>query len=370
MAYEMRDFRQIVEIGRAAMGYDDLIELRREVLKGLPSVFSTEMGNFWMFREYPFPRLDLNDVVYEGIEKRDIERFRQYYHKIDPYVKVISADTKIVYTLKSDELPGFTKGEYYNEFLKPQNIHYQLAVYFRAGGKLLGVMGMYRPKSGCAFSVREQNKAELLATYVSAGLERAILMQKIKKSEDMINSICPDLPYQGVIVLDDRLDPIYINGEALKAISGHEADTAKLATTYPALPEDLSLKCQEFSENARRSKDPIKQGIIRCGNGACGCGISANIRSVRSSTGSQLLFILMGDEKARSSEALRKSGLSRREMEVVGLVCEGLRNKEIAEKLFISEYTVENHLRSIYEKMDVPSRTSLINRVASLRTQP
>jgi DNA-binding NarL/FixJ family response regulator len=52
--------------------------------------------------------------------------------------------------------------------------------------------------------------------------------------------------------------------------------------------------------------------------------------------------------------------LTKREMEVALLVVEGLRNREIAEKLCIAEKTMENHLTMIYAKLHVKSRTQLI----------
>ena len=51
--------------------------------------------------------------------------------------------------------------------------------------------------------------------------------------------------------------------------------------------------------------------------------------------------------------------LSTREREVVGLVCQGFRNKEIAEKMFISEQTVKNHLHNIFDKLGVSDRLEL-----------
>lgn len=52
--------------------------------------------------------------------------------------------------------------------------------------------------------------------------------------------------------------------------------------------------------------------------------------------------------------------LSTREIEIVRLICTGLRNKEVAEKLFISEGTVKVHLHNIYNKLEVDSRMDLI----------
>lgn len=368
MGNTSKDFLDVIEIGRIALECDSLVEIRQEVIKRVASAFGVEKSNFWMYRQYPFPHLDLNDVVYEDIDEEDIRRFVRYYHKMDPYNNYVGVEGG-VYSLSSQELQELTKGEYYNEFLVPQNIHYQLSVYFRAHGTLLGVMGMYRAKSTGAFSPRELNKARVMANFVSAGLERAVLNQKVKKVEDVISAVCPDLPYNWVMVLDERLDPIYVNPEALKAMSGVEVNTAVNGHAYSVLPEELSVKFREFSEAAKKSRDPEKQAVIRYGNGAGGKDMSANIRWTRSQRDSQLMFVVAGKERTISPAAFKRFGLSRREAEIAGLICDGLKNKEIGEKLFISEYTVENHLRSIYRKMNVCNRTSLVHRLTFSREE-
>lgn len=52
-----------------------------------------------------------------------------------------------------------------------------------------------------------------------------------------------------------------------------------------------------------------------------------------------------------------KNKLTRREIEVLQLITEGLLNKEIAQKLCISEKTVKNHVSNIFRKIDVCDRT-------------
>ena len=51
--------------------------------------------------------------------------------------------------------------------------------------------------------------------------------------------------------------------------------------------------------------------------------------------------------------------LSKREKEVASLVAQGFKNKEIADRLFISEQTVKNHMHNIFEKLGVSDRLEL-----------
>ncbi len=61
--------------------------------------------------------------------------------------------------------------------------------------------------------------------------------------------------------------------------------------------------------------------------------------------------------QARRPAPRTHRGLSDREREVLALVCDGLSNKEIGQRLYLSLRTVENHLASIYGKLGVRSRT-------------
>jgi DNA-binding CsgD family transcriptional regulator len=61
--------------------------------------------------------------------------------------------------------------------------------------------------------------------------------------------------------------------------------------------------------------------------------------------------------------------LSPREVDVVPYLFSGLKNAEIAEKLFVSEITIKKHLQNIYAKMGVRNRTSLINKIVTLNSK-
>ena len=59
------------------------------------------------------------------------------------------------------------------------------------------------------------------------------------------------------------------------------------------------------------------------------------------------------------SKPRERSPLSTREREIVALVAQGYKNKEMAEKMFISEQTVKNHLHNIFDKLGVSDRLEL-----------
>jgi two-component system nitrate/nitrite response regulator NarL len=59
-------------------------------------------------------------------------------------------------------------------------------------------------------------------------------------------------------------------------------------------------------------------------------------------------------------ETERIASLTERERQVIALIAEGLKNKQIGERLFISETTVTHHLSSIFSKLEVSDRLELV----------
>lgn len=67
-----------------------------------------------------------------------------------------------------------------------------------------------------------------------------------------------------------------------------------------------------------------------------------------------------GGQSVKDAEEIKIASLTDREHDVIALVGEGLKNKEIADRLFISDSTVRHHLTSIYEKLGVSDRLELV----------
>jgi two-component system, NarL family, response regulator LiaR len=65
----------------------------------------------------------------------------------------------------------------------------------------------------------------------------------------------------------------------------------------------------------------------------------------------------------KNRAVMEKTALTNREFEIIELVAKGLSNKKIAAQLYISQYTVNAHLRKIFVKLSVNSRVALVNHI-------
>ncbi|WP_434533790.1 response regulator [Acinetobacter pragensis] len=70
--------------------------------------------------------------------------------------------------------------------------------------------------------------------------------------------------------------------------------------------------------------------------------------------------------EAAGSSSADQNILTFREKEILNLVAQGLSNREIAEQLFVSRYTVESHIKHIYRKLSVTKRTKAVSAARSL----
>lgn len=82
------------------------------------------------------------------------------------------------------------------------------------------------------------------------------------------------------------------------------------------------------------------------------------------------VYINSNDPFRLNENEVAKLGLSKRELEVLQLMAEGLSNTEIAARLFISLNTIKTHTSKLYEKMDVKRRTQAIEKAKRLNLIP
>ena len=111
---------------------------------------------------------------------------------------------------------------------------------------------------------------------------------------------------------------------------------------------------------AERGEGPEHPARIRVRAGDGGWAV---VEATRVEGGSSAIAVTFRSAAPEEVLALlaRAHGLSARERELVALLVEGLDTREIADRLFISRYTVQDRLKSVFEKVGVRSRRELVS---------
>ena len=142
--------------------------------------------------------------------------------------------------------------------------------------------------------------------------------------------------------------------EATKYIVEHDLGKVLILTTF----DDDDLVKQALSSGAKgyliknHTPDHLKQMIKSVYNGT-GVMEGSILESLTSSS------VSSDSSSELSGKGFDSTGYSERELDIVKAVAEGLSNKEIAAKLFISEGTVKNYITNILSKENLSHRTAL-----------
>jgi len=166
----------------------------------------------------------------------------------------------------------------------------------------------------------------------------------------------------GILIFDMNNRLSYANEEASKILSALQKRTARAKKTD--IPEEIYDLC----DNLRKNLVDTKKTDFSCSIIENPSGFSCSLRAFflkgkvdNNPTHIMVLVEQVAEKREGDFEkANRDFNLSKREAEVFRLLCMGHTNRGIAEKLFISEYTVKDHIKKIMEKTGVKSRSEII----------
>jgi len=315
-------------------------------------------------------------ITLKNLDKDYCEYYKNRFYMFDP----LNLTKNLIITSPTDSrekvfsYDSFLDTEYYNDFLRPQKIHHKLVVNLVAERELFGRVVLTRPRNSNSFTSKEILTVRTIVPYLAHALAHNNLRRKIQLKGTILEYIEKQSSI-GMLLLDENLQIVYSNEKAEEAV-GDLTLSRPVFSHNLQLPPQLLKVCREIKpimDNRRGDgASPVKQSTIQ---GCDGSYFSVTIRLLDKRLGwedSRLLMVSIEEEQSAEEKSaaqidpdhLRKElHLSRREIEVVELVFLGLKNAEIAKKLFVSEVTVKKHLQNIYEKVGVNNRTTLINRI-------
>lgn len=188
-----------------------------------------------------------------------------------------------------------------------------------------------------------------------AGLRRLLEsypgLQVIGEAADGVQAVSETLELGPRVVLMDALLPNNQSIEALKQIKQVNPDTRVLLLSAQER-EDALYEALRAGADGYLLKDVAPDELAEAVR-----VIASGEALVQPKLASRLLSRVGKQGRAYPSDAL-----TAREREVLQLLAQGLRNKEIATRLVVSERTVNFHLAHIYQKLNVSGRTEALSR--------
>ena len=131
--------------------------------------------------------------------------------------------------------------------------------------------------------------------------------------------------------------------------------------------ELLQFLSKDLANPSKIQVDALKELSLKCGNLS-----TEEIRSRceeiarQASTINNDIADYLSDILVRRGRGIADTGLTKRELEVVRMCADGLSSAQIAERLFVSVYTVNRHRQNIYSKLGVKNVTEMIRKAREL----
>jgi DNA-binding CsgD family transcriptional regulator len=122
------------------------------------------------------------------------------------------------------------------------------------------------------------------------------------------------------------------------------------------------LKLIEYQHFIRFYPTEIYGGLIALIFTAVGIYAGLRLRRPKEVVVVKEVQVRVGGPFVLNADKLKELAITQREHEILGLIAEGLSNREIAERLFVSENTVKTHSSRIFDKLGVSRRTQAVQR--------
>jgi DNA-binding CsgD family transcriptional regulator len=239
----------------------------------------------------------------------------------------------------------------YRDIFEPLGLADELRAVFRARGTVWGFMCLHRERGG-VFSPQEQGFIHRIAPYLAEGVRLGLLVQCAAR-DDLADSpglilLAPDNSVIGKNPAADQwLEELNWQEAGLIPIEIHSLAARLRRADASTIPAPLRVRTR------------TGRWIILQASWVSGEDRSVVAVIIQEATPEEVAPIVMS-----------AYGLTEQERAVSGLVFKGQSTHEISQRLHIAEHTVQDHLKSIFDKTGVRSRRELVATVFRQRYLP
>jgi DNA-binding CsgD family transcriptional regulator len=308
-----------------------------------------------------------------GVLTKDMMRlYQRSYSRTDPVLADILSHEwdgreRIVVLEQIVDMKRFRATEIYEEFLRPLDIHHVMGVAVPLEDGARALLGVHRQQHHPrGFDVRHVTAVHDLLPALAASFNAMLARERLEDRETAIEALASGDTRAGAIVLDERARVLYADPRAeaeLRELRARDADPGR---ARQILPRGLRQLVLNAIANCDAEDSATELAVDESGGGHA---LRLTIKpAARSAATARYLLTIASDRSAATADP-RLLRLTARERQIADRVARGLRNPEIAGELSLSVRTIENHLRSIYAKLQVRNRASLAGLLCALGAQ-
>jgi DNA-binding CsgD family transcriptional regulator len=348
------------------MGHVDPADLLTEMLK----TFRSYDANFFPPNE-SLTEVDLSSAFSIKEADADLKKYIDHYWQYDPLYSAQFTPEPINRVFKTDDVISYSqlkKLDYYREYLKHINWFGELVIRLCTNDGFWGTMSICRSPNQPQFDPDDVRKAEFLLPYLINTFEATMFFSKIN-GERIAFEQWLELRPEGIILLDAEMRPLFHNDKARQMCGPLDglgpASLQKYRDTDIMLPQLIIEDCKRLVESHNNKSYISRNRIINKKNGERYYAKYTLINQDSKDIRFPYFIVHINDLSNNDDEAgvvlLKDYGLSEREEKIAQYTGLGLTNKEIGKKLSISQFTVQSHLRNIFEKTGIKRRSQLAN---------
>jgi DNA-binding CsgD family transcriptional regulator len=304
----------------------------------------------------PDTLLALGAGVVEGLPEPVCEPFWAYEFEVPDYNKFtdLAHGPRRVADLHAATGGRPERSPRWRELTRLMDAQSELRAAFTAGGRGWGVLHVNRAGGPGGFTPDEVAFVEAVGPAVGRGLRSALISQPS-------GSAAGRGPGMAIVDPDNRI--VSVTPEALSWFEEIES-VRRLQEPLPGVdvPSEVIVAAQEARARAANPHAPAAATRTRARTrGGAWLLIHAScLRGADGAVGGTAVVV----EPAKASEVapliVEAYGLTAREVDVTQSLARGLTTNEIARELHLSRYTVQDHLKAVYEKVGVSSRGELV----------
>lgn len=239
----------------------------------------------------------------------------------------------------------------YRQVLEPAGIPHELRAAFVTRGRCWGAVHIARLDGQPEFTAADASALAAITGLVAEGIRSSLRFDASRRAGAEATS-------PGLMLLGPRNEVELITPHARELL---DLMPSGIRSANGEIPPSAVLALAEYTRRAPAGEGDETR-TVAVPTGAGWITLHASLPD-GGTAGRVAIVVERSASPASTAVRLEAHGVTAREREVAGLLAAGLTNPEIADRLVLSPYTVQDHIKSLLEKTNVSSRQELVARI-------